>query len=83
MFDSFVEVCRAGRYSIDKRLSVRDQLGRSYVHFRISATNFTVFLRILVVYGLATDLRRDSRTVLKTARRVQTKQIRGGQYFLV
>ena len=79
--DSFVEVCRAGRYSIDKRLSVRDQLGRWYVHFRISATNFTVFLRILVVYGLATDLRRDSRTVLKTARRVQTKQIRGGQYF--
>lgn len=79
--DDRVEVCRAGRYNLDKELSLRDQLGRWCVHFRVSGTAFSVLLKILVIYGLAPDLPRDSRTVLKTARRVQTRQIPGGQYF--
>lgn len=72
---------RTGLYYIDDKLSIRDQLARWAVFFSVPAIAFSAILKILSIYKLVFGLPVDSRTVLKTARNVETKKISGGEYF--
>lgn len=72
---------RSGRYEIDQKLPIRDQLARWAVYFAVSGVALSALLKILVLYGLMTGLPTDSRSLLKTARQVTTKRISGGEYF--
>ena len=74
--------CHAsGSFYIQRSLSLRDQIARWAVCFSIPAVAVSVLLKILVLYGIGDDLPRDCRTLLKTARVVQTKVVSGGEYF--
>ena len=70
-----------GKYVIQEHLSIRDQLARWAVVFSVPAVAVSALLKILLVYGVIQDLPKDCRTLLKTARQVETKKIRGGEYF--
>lgn len=72
---------RTRDYIIDDTLSLKDQLSRWAVFFSVPAVGVSVILKILVVYKVAINLPVDSRTILKTARTVTTKEMAGGEYF--
>ena len=74
--------CHAsGSFYIQRSLSLRNQIARWAVFFSIPAVAVSVLLKILVLYGVGDDLPKDCRTLLKTARVVQTKLVSGGEYF--
>ena len=79
--DNALLIGREPAYDIDTSLSLREQLGRWCVSYNVSASAFSVLLKILLAYGVAAELPRDSRTVLQTARHVVTKSVSGGEYF--
>ena len=71
----------SGSFYIQRSLSLRDQIARWAVVFSVPATAVSVLLKILVLYQVVSDLPKDCRSLLKTARCVQTKAIAGGEYF--